>query len=76
MNFLGCHQRKSRRQIEPHLVAKNADRTRTRAVGFTRPVVEDMLKKVVVLLQFVVDLFMSVRRSGWSVYLLAEPPAR
>lgn len=51
MYFFGCDQRKSRCQIETHLIAKYTYSTRTSTVSFTSSVVEDMLEKIVVLLQ-------------------------
>ncbi len=50
MHFFGCYERKALRKVEAHLVAKNADGTRTGAVGFAGTLVQNMSEKVVVLL--------------------------
>ena len=46
MQFLGRDERKAFRQIEPHLIAKNAPRSRTRAVAFVRSALQNVPQKI------------------------------
>jgi hypothetical protein len=49
MKFFRREQRKPVAQIEPHLIAKNAQRPCSGAIGSANPAVEDMLEKIKVL---------------------------
>jgi signal peptidase I len=50
MDLLGCHQRKTLAEIEAQLIAKIAGRPGAGTVGFDSPGIDDMLKKIEVLL--------------------------
>jgi hypothetical protein len=50
MHFFGCYQGKPILQIKPHLVAKTTLCTRAGTVRFKTPFIQDVLKKVKVLL--------------------------
>src|SRR5262245_46756178 len=49
MQFFGRHQRKSLRQVKPHLITKNTARAGPRSIGFWRTVVQNMLEQVEIL---------------------------
>ena len=50
MQFFSCDQRKTFRQIEPHLVTKGADGARAGAVAFLHAGIQNMLQQGEVLL--------------------------